>query len=288
MDCLYLHDFEVNFIDANLAALNLLGYSKEDIPGLNLTSLISDEYLGRARDTIRTILETGTRSELVQSRLRCKSGEYVDIETKGSLVLQQGKPYAVLGIARDITDRKRAEEALRESEERFRLLLQQVPSVAVPGLQHGWHDAVLERSIRDVLWGIRQARPSVRTLSILLSHRKCRKRSGKRLTYMAETGQPILTSELSRMRKDGSRVAVFSSHAIIKNSGGEMELFCIDIDLSVRKLPEDTLLLVNQKLNVLSELTRKDLTNQIFVLNGYLELAKNHAVGQDRNEIKSL
>jgi signal transduction histidine kinase len=39
---------------------------------------------------------------------------------------------------------------------------------------------------------------------------------------------------------------------------------------------------VNQKLNVLSQLTRKDLTNQIFVLNSYLEMAKKHAAGQEQ------
>jgi len=124
MDCLYLHDFEGNFIDANPAALDLLGYSKEDIPTLNFTSLISDEYLGRALDTIRTILETGTQSKLVQYRLRCKSGEYVDVETKGSLVLQKGKPDAVLGIARDITDRKRTEEALLRVNQKLNVLSQ--------------------------------------------------------------------------------------------------------------------------------------------------------------------
>ncbi len=124
MDCLYLHDFEGNFIDANPAALDLLGYSKEDIPTLNFTSLISDEYLGRALDTIRTILETGTQSKLVQYRLRCKSGEYVDVETKGSLVLQKGKPDAVLGIARDITDRKRTDEALLRVNQKLNVLSQ--------------------------------------------------------------------------------------------------------------------------------------------------------------------
>ena len=101
------------------------------------------------------------------------------------------------------------------------------------------------------------------------------------MTEMAETGQPIPASELSLMRKDGSRVAVFSSHTIVKMAGGGMELFCIDIDLTERKLAEDTLLRVNQKLNVLSQLTRQDLTTQIFILNSYLEMAKKKATGQD-------
>jgi len=54
------------------------------------------------------------------------------------------------------------------------------------------------------------------------------------------------------------------------------------MDITGGKLAEDTLQRVNQKLNILSELTRKDLTSQIFVLNSYLEMAKNHAAGQDQ------
>jgi len=58
---------------------------------------------------------------------------------------------------------------------------------------------------------------------------------------MAETGQPIPAAELSLMRKDGSRVAVFSSHAIVQVPGRTQELFCIDIDLTERKRAEEAL-----------------------------------------------
>ena len=51
--------------------------------------------------------------------------------------------------------------------------------------------------------------------------------------------------------------------------------------LKERELVKDTLVRVNQKLNVLSQLTRNDLANQIFVLSSYLELAKHQLVGQD-------
>jgi PAS domain S-box-containing protein len=52
-------------------------------------------------------------------------------------------------------------------------------------------------------------------------------------------------------------------------------------DITGRKLTEDTLMRVNQKLNVLSDLTRRDLISQIFVLKSYLELAKKYAAGQE-------
>ena len=68
----------------------------------------------------------------------------------------------------------------------------------------------------------------------------------------------------------------------LESAAKQINLALVKIKLlEERKLAEDTLLRVNQKLNVLSQLTRKDLTSQIFVLNGYLELAKKQLAGQD-------
>jgi PAS domain S-box-containing protein len=122
LDCIYIHDLEGNFIDANPAALALLGYTKDDIPHLSFTSLISGEQLITARETIRTLVKSGSQPELVEYRLQRKNGGFVDVETKGSLILHDEKPYAILGIARDITKRKRAAEALTSANKKLNLL----------------------------------------------------------------------------------------------------------------------------------------------------------------------
>ncbi len=113
LDCVYIHDLEGNFIDANPAALVLLGYTREEIPRITFGSLIGEDQLGLARETIMSIVENGSHPGLVEYRLLKRNGEYVDIETKGSLILHDERPYAILGIARDITERKQAERALR-------------------------------------------------------------------------------------------------------------------------------------------------------------------------------
>jgi PAS domain S-box-containing protein len=61
------------------------------------------------------------------------------------------------------------------------------------------------------------------------------------IQLMAETGKLMPTSEMSRMRKDGSRIVVFSSHAMVQTPGCAPELFCVDIDLTERKLAEEHL-----------------------------------------------
>jgi len=77
-------------------------------------------------------------------------------------------------------------------------------------------------------------------------------------------------------KKDGNTFPQDLSLTVLDHGG----LICIVRDITDRTMADDSLLKINQKLNVLSQLTRKDLTNQVFVLNSYLELTKNQLAGQ--------
>jgi two-component system, cell cycle sensor histidine kinase and response regulator CckA len=141
-------------------------------------------------------------------------------------------------LSDEIAERKQSEEALRESEARFRHLLQSVQNVAVQGYgpegtTRYWNQAT------ERLYGYTAQEAIGRNLLDLIIPQEMRGDVEKAIQQMAETGQPIPASELSLMRKDGSRVAVFSSHAIVKLPGREPELFCIDIDLTERKQVEE-------------------------------------------------
>ncbi|MGC9308054.1 MAG: PAS domain S-box protein, partial [Thermoplasmatota archaeon] len=125
MLAVYIHDFSGNFIDANEAARKLLGYSAEEIPSLTFSELLDDEdHVVRAMETIEEIWETGTQEEPTEYKLRTKTGDVVWVETEGALIYRRGEPYAVQGIARDITARKKAQLALEHSETRFRNLVE--------------------------------------------------------------------------------------------------------------------------------------------------------------------
>jgi PAS domain S-box-containing protein len=122
LDCIYIHDLKGNFIDANPATLALLGYTREDMPRISFSTLLSREQLITARNGIRSLLENGTQTDLVEYHLQKTNGEFVDIETKSSLILHNQKPYAILGIARDITARIRTDEALSQANRKLNLL----------------------------------------------------------------------------------------------------------------------------------------------------------------------
>ena len=116
LDLIYLHDFQGRFLDANDAALKRLGYTKEEIHSLNFASFLSEDQIPLAIKSTEILL-AGIQKGLTEYRLKHKDGTDVYVETRGSVVMSKGKPVAIQAIARDITERKKAEEALRQREE---------------------------------------------------------------------------------------------------------------------------------------------------------------------------
>ncbi len=117
LELVYTHDLQGRFLDVNKAALDALGVKRGDVRNTTFADLLDDdEQLARAVEATREIVATGAQQAPTTYRLRTARGDHLWVETVGSLIYQDGKPYAIHGVARDITDRKKADEALRESE----------------------------------------------------------------------------------------------------------------------------------------------------------------------------
>jgi PAS domain S-box-containing protein len=175
---------------------------------------------------------------ITQLRLRMGNGEcfWARVEATASQDLDW-KPVCRLVIS-DIRELKRNEQELRESEERFRRMLQSVPTVAVQGYEldgttRYWNQA------SERLYGYTEQEALGRDLRELIIPPEMRDEVTQAIQRMGETGEPIPSAELSLMRKDGSRVSVISSHASVHIPGKKPELFCIDVDISERKAIED-------------------------------------------------
>ena len=76
-----------------------------------------------------------------------KDGTTLTIECNGALIFRDGKPYAIQGVARDITERKMAEEALRESENRYRTVFENVSDFLII---HELDGTIMETNIASI------------------------------------------------------------------------------------------------------------------------------------------
>jgi len=120
-------DFQGNFLDANEALLKLLGYTREEIPSLHLYTILDKDQLPIALKATGEVLKNGFLRNPVEIKLRKKNGHYVWVEAEASLIYRDETPYSILGIANDITERKKMEEALRTEKERFQTLTENAP-----------------------------------------------------------------------------------------------------------------------------------------------------------------
>ncbi|MDA3894553.1 MAG: PAS domain S-box protein, partial [Desulfobacteraceae bacterium] len=126
LDCIFIHDNRGNFIDANDAALKVLGYNREEMLSVNFVSLLSEDQFPLTLQVLEELKESDQQKKPVEYRLKHKNGGYVDIEAQSSVIYRHGKPYAIQGIARDITQRKQAEVKIKESEEKYRNILENI------------------------------------------------------------------------------------------------------------------------------------------------------------------
>ncbi|MHC4252331.1 MAG: PAS domain-containing protein, partial [Planctomycetota bacterium] len=114
LELVYIHDLEGRFLDANEAALDALGVKRSDIGDTTFADLVEDEgELAKAIEATKEIVATGVQRAPAVYRLRTARGDRLWVEAVGSLVYRDGKPHAIHGVARDITERKQAEERLQ-------------------------------------------------------------------------------------------------------------------------------------------------------------------------------
>ncbi len=121
-ECVSVTDAENKILFVNDAFLRTYDYTADELIGKPITVVRSPRSEPAAENVLSTTLEGGWQGELVNLK---KDGTEFLIALSTSVVRnEKGQPIALVGIAADITERKRAEENLRQSEDRYRDLVE--------------------------------------------------------------------------------------------------------------------------------------------------------------------
>ena len=303
-DGIFVVDKETGtIIDCNDAITPMYGYRKDEVVGQPNTIMSAEPDATRAAtNEVKTLIPIRYHKR--------KDGSVFPVEITANVVSVKGHDVIVAAV-RDITERKKAEEALRKNAEELHASYEEL-TASEEELQHNLDELTRqERALRTLsaynrslleasLDPLVTINPEGKIADVNLSTEKVTGYSREELigtdftNYFAEPAkakegyQRVFTDgtvrdyPLSIRNRDGHITPVLYNATVYRDESGNIGgVFAAARDITERKRSEDALLRVNQKLNVLSQLTRKDLDNQIFVLNSYLELAKHQLVGQD-------
>ncbi|MFX1327162.1 MAG: PAS domain S-box protein [Promethearchaeota archaeon] len=127
LDLIYINDLNGNFLDANDLTLIALGYDREEISNIKFTDILEQDELKKAYNVLKEILKNGKQSKRREYKVRAKNGNFIFIETYGIPLKKNGEIYGILGIGKNVTDRKKAEQRSKDSEEMFKALYKEGP-----------------------------------------------------------------------------------------------------------------------------------------------------------------
>ncbi|NLH47197.1 MAG: PAS domain S-box protein [Myxococcales bacterium] len=122
VDGFWMMDLDGRILEANQALVEMLGYSIPELLALRVQDIEAPETAGETREHIAAAGRSGKAR--FEARLRHKDGRILAVEISMNILAGEEK-YIV--FARDSTDRRRAEQALRESEQRYRELFENAP-----------------------------------------------------------------------------------------------------------------------------------------------------------------
>jgi PAS domain S-box-containing protein len=280
-DAITLLDLNLTIISANRPALNLFGYENaEEVKGKSGLDYLVLEERGRAIEDMRKMLETGSIGP-IDYTLTKKDGTLFPAELKASLVVDsQKKPGGIILVSRDITERKQADEALRESEERYRTVIEH--SNDGVAIDRGSQPLFVNQRFVEIFGYDKPEEILGKPLSLIVHPDDIRRL--EEIILRRQRGEVVPSRyEFRGLRKNGETIDVEAS-ATQTNYRGESVSLVYLRDITDRKRAEEALrrteeqLRQSQKMEAIGQLAggvAHDFNNLLTVIKGYSQLSLN-------------
>jgi PAS domain S-box-containing protein len=276
-EMIFVLDLQGHILVANDAVLKRLSYTSEELTGMDVLLLHVPELRDEALRNIQGMI-AGTVDSCPVPVL-ARDGTRIEVETKITRGLWNGNE-VIIGVTRDITRQKQAEVALRESELKYRSLIESSSDAIFSVDQNGEYkftnivfastfNKTPEFFIGKTFWDIYPK-----------EHADYRQQANRRLFETGETQ----TIEVEVPLPDTTLYFIAKANPIKDESGKVILNLTHATDITERKRAEQALQQANKKLTLLSGITRHDISNQLTILIGYLELIKKQQPGTTNSE----
>ncbi|MBI2478885.1 MAG: PAS domain S-box protein, partial [Planctomycetia bacterium] len=203
-NAVFLMDLSGRITDINPAAERQYGWTRDELIGHSIKKLVPAEE-HQKRDEMMEGCIRGEEIRGVEVLRVTKSGEVIPVLLTFSLLTDMlGQPTGIAAIAEDITQRKQAEESLREKEERMRTILNTAADAIITIDQRGIIDSA--NAATERMFGYTQGELIGQNVKMLMPSPYCDEHDGYIARYLA-TGQPRIIGigrEVIGRRKDGS------------------------------------------------------------------------------------
>jgi PAS domain S-box-containing protein len=249
----YEVDLAGNFTLFNDSMADILGYLKEELIGKNNRQYMSEETAKKVYQTFNQVYWTGRPAKAFDWELIRKDGTRRYLETSVSLARDsKGQPIGFYGIARDVTERKHAEEALQASEEKYRTSLNSI--------EEGYYEVNLAGDFTFFNESLAKNLGYSKEELLGMNNRQYMDGETSKLVFEAfnevyRTGKPKTAFEWELIGKDGRKRFVECSVSLMRNAKGEpFGFYGIARDVTERKQAEEQLWLHEQQMIQVSKM----------------------------------
>lgn len=279
-DAIDVLDLNGHVMQVNRAFEKTFGWKREDVLAQKLDSLVPS-HLADENRRLRDIILSGGHVSGFETKRVCKNGNTLDISvTISPLRDNKRNIIGIASISRDITERKRVEAALRESEAKYRLIAENMTDMIALLDTEGRTEYVSPSSL-----AILGAKPET-FVEIPLSrwvHPDDREKVAAALAAMAAGEKGIMT-EFRILHNDGRWVELEATGRVVPVENGEAEkIVIVARDITERKRTEE-LLRRSEKLTIVGQLAAgvaHEIRNPLTSLKGFLQLLHKKTEGQD-------
>lgn len=248
-DIIYIHDPEGNYIALNDAAEKVFGYSHDEALSMNIKQIVVPEHLKLARQKMAKKIRGGAPQTAYEVDCVTKTGDRLTLEVNTVTIHKDGVPIAIQGIARDITERKQTEAALKIREEQYRDLFENANDLIYTHDLQG-NFTSLNRA-GEFITGYSREEALQTNISKIVAPEFLE--SARTMTARKVDGEAPTTYELEILAKDGHRVSLELSTRLILQGEKPVGVQGIGRDITARKRAEEALKASERQYRMLSE-----------------------------------